>query len=135
MNKRREERMTMQLQLDADRSIYLQIAEQIEDQILRRDLLEDEQVPSTNQMAALYRINPATAAKGIALLVDEGILYKQRGIGMFVSAGAQKQILVKRKKDFFARYVEPMLQEAKNLSIDPEEINAYIRSRNGAGNS
>ena len=125
----------MQLQLDADRSIYLQIAEQIEDQILRRDLLEDEQVPSTNQMAALYRINPATAAKGIALLVDEGILYKQRGIGMFVSAGAQKQILVKRKKDFFARYVEPMLQEAKNLSIDPEEINAYIRSRNGAGNS
>jgi len=135
MNKRREERMTMQLQLDADRSIYLQIAEQIEDQILRQDLLEDEQVPSTNQIAALYRINPATAAKGIALLVDEGILYKQRGIGMFVSAGAQKQILVKRKKDFFARYVEPMLQEAKNLSIDPEEINAYIRSRNGAGNS
>lgn len=125
----------MQLQLDADRSIYLQIAEQIEDQILRQDLLEDEQVPSTNQIAALYRINPATAAKGIALLVDEGILYKQRGIGMFVSAGAQKQILVKRKKDFFARYVEPMLQEAKNLSIDPEEINAYIRSRNGAGNS
>ena len=125
----------MQLQLDADRSIYLQIAEQIEDQILRQDLLEDEQVPSTNQMAALYRINPATAAKGIALLVDEGILYKQRGIGMFVSAGAQKQILVKRKKDFFTRYVEPMLQEAKNLSIDPEEINAYIRSRNGAGNS
>jgi len=135
MNKRREERMTMQLQLDADRSIYLQIAEQIEDQILRQDLLEDEQVPSTNQIAALYRINPATAAKGIALLVDEGILYKQRGIGMFVSAGAQKQILAKRKKDFFARYVEPMLQEAKNLSIDPEEINAYIRSRNGAGNS
>ena len=135
MNKRREERMTMQLQLDADRSIYLQIAEQIEDQILRQDLLEDEQVPSTNQMAALYRINPATAAKGIALLVDEGILYKQRGIGMFVSAGAQKQILAKREKDFFARYVEPMLQEAKNLSIDPEEINAYIRSRNGAGNS
>jgi DNA-binding transcriptional regulator YhcF (GntR family) len=127
--------MMMQLQLDADRSIYLQIAEQIEDQILRQDLLEDEQVPSTNQMAALYRINPATAAKGIALLVDEGILYKQRGIGMFVSAGAQKQILVKRKKDFFARYVEPMLQEAKNLSIDPEEIYAYIRSRNGAGNS
>jgi len=125
----------MQLQLDADRSIYLQIAEQIEDQILRQDLLEDEQVPSTNQIAALYRINPATAAKGIALLVDEGILYKQRGIGMFVSAGAQKQILVKRKKDFFTRYVEPMLQEAKNLSIDPEEINAYIRSRNGAGNS
>jgi len=135
MNKRREERMTMQLQLDADRSIYLQIAEQIEDQILRQDLLEDEQVPSTNQIAALYRINPATAAKGIALLVDEGILYKQRGIGMFVSAGAHKQILVKRKKDFFTRYVEPMLQEAKNLSIDPEEINAYIRSRNGAGNS
>ncbi|MDD4141084.1 MAG: GntR family transcriptional regulator, partial [Eubacteriales bacterium] len=62
----------MQLQLDADRSIYLQIAEQIEDQILRQDLLEDEQVPSTNQIAALYRINPATAAKGIALLVDEG---------------------------------------------------------------
>lgn len=122
----------MQLQFDANRSIYLQIAEQIEDQILRRDLLEDEQIPSTNQLAALYRINPATAAKGIALLVDEGILYKQRGIGMFVAAGAQKRILDKRKREFFAHYAEPMLQEAKNLNIDSDEILTYIRSRSSS---
>ncbi|NLO36794.1 MAG: GntR family transcriptional regulator [Clostridiaceae bacterium] len=125
----------MQLQLDADRSIYLQIAEQIEDQILQQGLREDEQVPSTNQLAALYRINPATAAKGIALLADEGILYKQRGIGMFVAAGARKQILAKRQRDFFARYVEPMLLEAEHLNIEPEEINAYILGRNKTGHA
>ena len=70
-----------------DRSpIYLQIAEQIKNDIVTGALAEDEQVMSTNQYAAFYRINPATAAKGFAQLVDDGVLYKKRGIGMFVSA-------------------------------------------------
>ena len=81
----------MQLDFNLDKSIYLQIAEQIEDSILQNALEEESQVPSTNQMAALYRINPATAGKGINILVDNGILYKQRGIGMFVAAGARKR--------------------------------------------
>ena len=72
--------------LNSDKSIYLQISEIIETDILRGILLEDEKVPSTNELTKQYTINPATAAKGISLLVAEGILYKKRGIGMFVSS-------------------------------------------------
>jgi len=88
--------------LNESTSLYLQIAAMIEDQILRGLLLEEEQAPSTNELARLYRINPATAAKGLNLLTDEGILYKKRGIGMFVAQGsrahyrkAQKRLLRK----------------------------------------
>lgn len=74
-----------------DRSpIYLQIADQIKNDIVTGALAEDEQVMSTNQYATFYRINPATAAKGFAQLVDEGVLYKKRGIGMFVSPNARE---------------------------------------------
>lgn len=72
----------------------------IENDILRDVLLEDERVPSTNELAKLYAINPSTAAKGINILVDAGILYKKRGIGMFVSDGAKEVIRTKRKASF-----------------------------------
>lgn len=72
----------------------------IENDILRDVLLEDERVPSTNELAKLYAINPSTAAKGINILVDAGILYKKRGIGMFVSDGAKEVIRTKRKVRF-----------------------------------
>ena len=74
---------------NSDKSIYIQIAETIENEILLENLKEDEQAPSTNQFAQLYQINPATARKGLNLLVDEGILYKKRGLGMFVAKGAR----------------------------------------------
>lgn len=83
--------------LTQEKSIYIQIKEMIESDILRDILLEEERVPSTNELAKLYAINPATAAKGVNLLVDEGILYKKRGIGMFVAEGAKEQIMKKRK--------------------------------------
>ena len=86
--------------LSQNKSIYLQVSEMIETDILRGILLEEERVPSTNELAKLYTINPATAAKGINLLVDEGILYKKRGIGMFVSDGAKEVIRTKRKARF-----------------------------------
>lgn len=83
--------------LTQEKSIYIQIKEMIESDILRDILLEEERVPSTNELAKLYAINPATAAKGVNLLVDEGILYKKRGIGMFVAEGAKERIMKKRK--------------------------------------
>lgn len=87
--------------LNQEKSIYIQISEMIENDILLRDvLLEDERVPSTNELAKLYAINPSTAAKGINILVDAGILYKKRGIGMFVSDGAKEVIRTKRKARF-----------------------------------
>ena len=108
--------------LNQEKSIYLQIKEMIERDILRDILLEEERVPSTNELAKLYAINPATAAKGINLLVEEGILYKKRGIGMFVAEGAMAAIMKKRKEHFFDDYIKGLLSEAASLGISRKEL-------------
>ena len=108
--------------LNQEKSIYLQIKEMIEQDILRDLLLEEERVPSTNELARLYAINPATAAKGINLLVEEGILYKKRGIGMFVAEGAKAAIMKKRKECFFDDYIRGLLLEAASLGISKKEL-------------
>lgn len=108
------------------RPIFQQIAEKIEDDIIEGRLPEQSQVPSTNQFAAFYRINPATAAKGVNLLVDEGMLYKKRGIGMFVAEGARAAILAKRKQQFYEQYVIAMIREAAKLGITTEQLTEMI---------
>ena len=113
--------------LTQEKSIYIQIKEMIENDILRNILLEEERVPSTNELAKVYAINPATAAKGVNILVDEGILYKKRGIGMFVSTGAKKQIKEKRKKNFYDDYVKSLMAEARSLGITRQELIAMIQ--------
>ena len=118
--------------LTQEKSIYLQIAEMIETDILRDILLEEERVPSTNELAKLYAINPATAAKGVNILVDEGVLYKKRGIGMFVSAGAKEAILSRRKNEFYDRYVKKLLEEAASIGLGKEEVIQLIQSGNEA---
>lgn len=106
-----------------DRSpIYQQIADKIKDEVLSGALREDEQVMSTNQYAAYYRINPATAAKGFHQLIDEGILYKRRGIGMFVSPDARERLLKQRRDRFFDEVVAPMVAEARVLGIPIEDV-------------
>lgn len=118
--------------LTQEKSIYIQIKEMIENDILRDVLLEEERVPSTNELAKLLAINPATAAKGINLLVDEGILYKKRGIGMFVATGAKKMITTKRKEHFYDDYVKSLMAEATSLGITKKELIAMIeRSKDG----
>ena len=113
--------------------IYLQIAQMIEDDILRGVYREEEQVPSTNELARGYNINPATAAKGINLLVDAGILYKKRGIGMFVMKGAEDKVRAKRKAAFFDQYVKPLVKEGKNLGLTGAELTAMVAMANGEG--
>lgn len=108
--------------IEDSRPIFLQIAEQIEDDIIEGRLLEESKVPSTNQFATFYKINPATAAKGVNLLVDEGILYKKRGIGMFVAVGARQVLINKRKQEFFEQYVVTMVREAKKIGITGKEL-------------
>lgn len=112
--------------LTQEKSIYIQIKEMIESDILRDILLEEERVPSTNELAKLYAINPATAAKGVNLLVDEGILYKKRGIGMFVAEGAKEQIMKKKKEHFYDDYIRSLLAEARNLGITKQELISMI---------
>ena len=116
--------------LTQEKSIYLQIAEMNETDILRDILLEEERVPSTNELAKLYAINPATAAKGVNILVDEGVLYKKRGIGMFVSAGAKEAILSRRKNEFYDNYVKKLLEEAASIGLGKEEVIQLIQSGN-----
>lgn len=111
--------------------IYLQIARMLEDDILRGVYREEEQVPSTNELARGYNINPATAAKGINLLTADGILYKRRGIGMFVAKGAAETVKQKRKAAFYDGYVKPLVKEGTSLSITGLEIMAMIQQAIG----
>lgn len=121
----------MQELLNQEKSIYIQIKEMIETDILRDILLEEERVPSTNELAKLYAINPATAAKGVNLLVDEGILYKKRGIGMFVAEGTKKTIQKRRRENFFETYIQGMLTEAASLGITKEDLIDMITTERG----
>ena len=118
----------MQATLNDQASIYLQIARMLEDDILRGVYREEEQVPSTNELARGYSINPATAAKGINLLVDEGILYKKRGIGMFVAAGAGAAIRKKRRDAFYENYVTALVKEGQSLGLTPAEMAEMVAS-------
>ena len=113
--------------LEQNKLIYIQIAETIESDILKDILLEEEQVPSTNQFAMLLQINPATAAKGVNVLVDEGILYKKRGIGMFVAKGAKEVVLKKRQNTFMTEYLPKVWEEAKVLEISKDELMDMIQ--------
>jgi DNA-binding transcriptional regulator YhcF (GntR family) len=117
----------MKISEDDIKPIYLQIAEGIEDEILKGIIQEEDQVLSKNQFATIYHINPATANKGINTLVDEGILYKKRGVGMFVTTGARKQIIGKRKIKFYEDYIMTMLIEAEKLGISKEDIAEMLK--------
>ena len=116
---------------NSNKSIYIQIAEAIETEILIGNLKTNEQAPSTNQFASVYQINPATARKGLNLLVDDGILYKKRGLGMFVEENARKRILNKRQEVFFKETLPEVLEEANRLEINVKEISDYIKTQKG----
>mgnify|MGYP005806354171 FL=1 len=109
-------------------SIYLQIAKMLEDGILRGIYPEETQVPSTDELARTLCINPATGAKGLNLLVEEGILYKRRGLGMFVSEGAAERTRAKRREEFLEQYVKPLAAEARKLGLTAEELQAMLQA-------
>ncbi len=108
--------------------IYLQIADQIRTDVVSGALGEEEQVMSTTQYATAYRINPATAAKAFAELVDEGTLYKRRGVGMFVAPGARARLVGERRERFFADVVDPVAAEARVLGIPLDDVVARLRA-------
>ncbi|CAN5414437.1 GntR family transcriptional regulator [soil metagenome] len=114
--------------MDESRPIFQQIAEQIENDIIAGALPEESQIPSTNEFAAFFRINPATAGKGVNLPVDEGILYKKRGIGMFVAQGARARLVAVRRDKFRDQYLAPLLAEAAKLGISGDEVAAMLRA-------
>jgi GntR family transcriptional regulator len=119
------------LDFDSEKPIYIQIAEAIEDNILKGVFEEETQVVSTTEISVRYKINPATAGKGINLLVDQGILYKKRGVGMFVSTGAKERILEKRRRNFYQGFILPLIDEASKLGITKEQIIGMIKGAAG----
>ena len=120
----------MKMNFEDERPIFLQIAQQMEDGILSGAFPEETQIPSTTEISVNYKINPATALKGINILVDSGIVYKKRGLGMFVSEGAVKTLRGKRKEEFFENYITKLAGEARKLGLTQEEIVSMIESLN-----
>lgn len=112
----------MQINFEGNGPIYQELASGIEDSILSGAFKEETQIPSTTEISINFKINPATALKGINILVGEGIIYKKRGLGMFVCNGAVKKIQEKRKQEFYNAYINALLCEAKKLSISKDEI-------------
>ena len=109
---------------DESRPIFLQLAEMLEDGIISGAFPEGGQIPSITEYSAALKINPATALKGINLLVDEGLVYKKRGVGMFVSEGAREKLLRKKRESFYSERVLPVAREAKALGLTQDELQA-----------
>jgi DNA-binding transcriptional regulator YhcF (GntR family) len=115
------------LNTSGDRPIFQQIADAIEDAILSGAFGEETQVPSITEFSVTYKINPATALKGINLLVDAGIVYKKRGLGMFVATGAAEKLRNRRRDEFFDAYVKTLTEEAKRLGITFETLAEMLK--------
>ena len=117
----------MELNSVEGKPIYVQIAEWLEEEILRGHIKEHEKIYSQYQLAEMFNINPATAAKGINILADQGILYKKRGLGMFLSPEAKEKIRDKRKNHTLKRLVEEVVVEARLLGVSEAELLSMIR--------
>ena len=111
-----------------DDLLYRRIAKTLEDGILSGAYRDGDPVPSTNQFARLYAINPATAARGVNELVEAGILYKKRGLGMYVCEGAREKLLEARRKQFERETLKTFLQEAGRLNISRETLVQWIEN-------
>ncbi|MFS0726207.1 GntR family transcriptional regulator [Paenibacillus sp. 1P07SE] len=116
----------MRAMLDEDQPIFQQIAQMIIDDIVDGQLKEGERVPSENELSRFYNINRATARKGLQALVDEDIIYKQRGIGMFVREGARNQVLQEKQDHYREAYIRPMLEEAKRIGMPVDQVIQWI---------
>ena len=124
----------MNVNSNIEKPIFIQIAEQLEDKIFTGVFPEETQVPSTNEISALLSVNPHTVLKGMNILVDEEIIYKKRGLGMFVAEGAVEKIRRKRQSRFYEQYIAALLEEATKLQMSKEDVISLIERgyRNGS---
>lgn len=106
--------------------LFRQIADLVEDAVVDGSLTEGDRAPSTNELASFHSINPATARKGLQLLVDRGILAKRRGLGMFVEPGARDRVLTRRREAFAADYLAPLIDEARSLGLTRADLHDLV---------
>ncbi|MGO1320618.1 MAG: GntR family transcriptional regulator [Galactobacter sp.] len=119
--------------IDDSRPLFMQIAEQVEDSIVDGTLVSGDRAPSTTELAAFHRINPATAAKGVNLLVDKNVLVKRRGVGMFVAPEARQLLLGERRASFARNYIGPLLAEARKLGLSPADVTRLFNEQAATG--
>ena len=112
--------------MDDGRPLFQQIATRLEAQILDGTMPAEAQVPSINELAEFHRINPATALKGVNILVDRGLLIKRRGIGMFVASGAREKLLEQRRGEFQSMHLAPVALHAKALGLSAREVQRML---------
>lgn len=112
----------MIINANIEKPIFIQIAEQLEDSIFTGIFPEETKIPSTNEISALLNINPHTVLKGMNMLVDDQVIYKKRGLGMYVCEGAVEKIRKKRQSQFYNQYIETLIAEAIKLHMSKEEI-------------
>ncbi len=116
----------MVFRFSEEKPLYIQIAEQLEDAIFTGTFPEETQIPSTTELSVSLQINPATVLKGMNILVSENVIYKKRGLGMFVSTGATEKIRNKRQERFYEDFISPLVSEAQKLGLSKDEINSLI---------
>ncbi|UOR11849.1 GntR family transcriptional regulator [Halobacillus amylolyticus] len=118
-------------QLKDDRPIFHQITEYIQNQVVDGYLKEGDKIPSTNELASFYQINPATALKGINQLVDKQVIYKKRGIGMFVQEGAKSILINERREQFADQFIRPMVKEAERIGFSKQDLHSILEEEKG----
>ena len=118
----------MNPKFDPATPLFLSIAKWLEDAILAGTYKEEEKVPSTTEIALSYNLNPATALKGVNMLVSGEILHKKRGLGMYVSKGAVRKLQKKRQGQFYDDYVTPLISEANRLQITNDDLRDMIEN-------
>ena len=112
----------MNINTNIEKPIFIQIAERLEDSIFTGIYPEETKIPSTNEFSTLLNINPHTVLKGMNLLVDDEIIYKKRGLGMFVKEGAVEKIRQKRQGQFYDQFIATLIEEANKLNMSKDEI-------------
>lgn len=117
--------------LDESQPIFQQIADMLRNDIVEGRLQENKKVPSENEISDFYNINRATVRKGLQVLVEEDVIYKKRGIGMFVVEGAREKLLNERKNQYRQDYIKPLLEEANRLGISLEAVMKLIQEEEG----
>jgi DNA-binding transcriptional regulator YhcF (GntR family) len=116
----------LKLDFNSEKPIFIQIADEIEEAIFIGAFEEETQIPSTTEISTMFKINPATVLKGMNRLLEEGIVYKKRGVGVFVSSGAFDQVAMKRRDQFYKSFVESLIEEAYKLGLSRTDILNYI---------
>lgn len=117
----------MNFHFDQASPLYRQLADQLAAMILAGVYQAGDQVSSTTQLSQALNINPATILKGMNQLVAQGLLEKRRGRGLFVTPGAQTQLLAAHREAFYQNYVQPLVSEAQKLGIDAPTLQALIK--------